>query len=165
MISAIGVRNVVENKVDFTKSRNLIIAAVILVSGLGFADGFTFTVAGTDVTLTSLAIAALLGILFNAVLPGKDYDLKQSRQKNVKMRQKKAGREKMHPETRQWKRDAAESIAIKMNATEVENGNGKKSLSLILAASIISLWQGASESVMCIVRFILIKQTLQRLKK
>ncbi|MBQ3773060.1 MAG: uracil-xanthine permease, partial [Pseudobutyrivibrio sp.] len=46
MISAIGVRNVVENKVDFTQSRNLIIAAVILVSGLGFSDGLTFTVAG-----------------------------------------------------------------------------------------------------------------------
>lgn len=74
MISAVGVRNVVENKVDFTKSRNLIIAAVILVSGLGFADGITFTVAGTSVTLTSLAIAAILGILLNAVLPGKDYE-------------------------------------------------------------------------------------------
>lgn len=74
MISAVGVRNIVENKVDFTKSRNLIIAAVILVSGLGFADGLTFTVGGTDVTLTSLAIAALLGILLNAVLPGKDYE-------------------------------------------------------------------------------------------
>lgn len=43
MISAIGVRNVVENHVDFTKSRNLIIAAVILVSGLGFSKGLTFT--------------------------------------------------------------------------------------------------------------------------
>ncbi len=74
MISAIGVRNVVENKVDFTKSRNLIIAAVILVSGLGFSDGLTFTIAGTSITLTSLAIAAILGILLNAVLPGKDYE-------------------------------------------------------------------------------------------
>lgn len=74
MISAIGVRNVVENKVDFTKSRNLIIAAVILVSGLGFGDGITFTVAGTSITLTSLAIAAILGIALNAILPGKDYE-------------------------------------------------------------------------------------------
>ncbi len=73
MISAIGVRNVVENKVDFTKSRNLIIAAVILVSGLGFADGLTFTVGSTSVTLTSLAIAALAGIILNAILPGNDY--------------------------------------------------------------------------------------------
>ena len=77
MISAIGVRNVVENKVDFTKSRNLIIAAVILVSGLGFSDGLTFTIAGTSITLTSLAIAAILGILLNAILPGKDYDFDQ----------------------------------------------------------------------------------------
>jgi uracil permease len=74
MISAIGVRNVVENKVDFTKSRNLIVAAVILVSGLGFSDGITFVVAGTSITLTSLAIAALLGIILNAVLPGNDYN-------------------------------------------------------------------------------------------
>jgi uracil permease len=74
MISAIGVRNVVENKVDLTKSRNLIIAAVILVCGLGFSDGLTFTVGGTPVTLTSLAIAAIAGIVLNAVLPGKDYE-------------------------------------------------------------------------------------------
>lgn len=73
MISAIGVRNVVENRVDFTKSRNLIIAAVILVSGLGFSKGLTFTIAGTSITLTGLAIAALAGIILNAILPGKDY--------------------------------------------------------------------------------------------
>ena len=73
MISAIGVRNVVENKVDFTKSRNLIVAAVILVSGLGFSGGISFTVFGTSITLTSLAIAAILGIALNAILPGNDY--------------------------------------------------------------------------------------------
>lgn len=73
MISAIGVRNVVENHVDFTKSRNLIIAGVILVSGLGFSNGLTFNVGGTSVTLTSLAIAALAGIILNAILPGNDY--------------------------------------------------------------------------------------------
>lgn len=73
MISAIGVRNIVENKVDFTKSRNLIIAAVILVCGLGFSSGLTFTVGGTSITLTALAIAALAGIILNAILPGNDY--------------------------------------------------------------------------------------------
>ena len=73
MISAIGVRNVVENRVDFTKSRNLIIAGVIFVCGLGFSNGLTFTVAGTDITLTALAIAAIAGILLNAILPGNDY--------------------------------------------------------------------------------------------
>lgn len=73
MISAIGVRNIVENKVDFTKSRNLIIAAVILVCGLGFSGGLTFTIAGTSITLTSLAIAAIAGIVLNAILPGNDY--------------------------------------------------------------------------------------------
>ena len=73
MISAIGVRNVVENHVDFTKSRNLIIAGVILVSGLGFSNGLTFNVGGTSITLTALAIAALAGIILNAILPGNDY--------------------------------------------------------------------------------------------
>lgn len=75
MISAVGVRNVVENKVDFTKSRNLIIAAVILVSGLGFNSfgGLTFTIGNANITLTGLALAAILGILLNAILPGNDY--------------------------------------------------------------------------------------------
>ncbi len=74
MISAIGVRNIVENKVDFTKSRNLIIAAVILVCGLGFTNGLTFQIGDASVTLTSLAIASIGGILLNAILPGNDYE-------------------------------------------------------------------------------------------
>ena len=76
MISAIGVRNVVENQVDFTNSRNLIIAAVILVSALGFnsVGGITFVIAGVSVNLSGLAIAAILGIVLNAVLPGNDYE-------------------------------------------------------------------------------------------
>lgn len=74
MISAIGVRNVVENEVDLTKSRNLIIAGVIFVCGLGFSDGLTFTIAGTSITLTALAIAAIAGILLNIILPGNDYE-------------------------------------------------------------------------------------------
>ena len=74
MISAIGVRNVVENKVDLTNSRNLIIAAVILVCGLGFTNGLTFHIGQTSITLTSLAIAAIAGIVLNAILPGKDYE-------------------------------------------------------------------------------------------
>ena len=75
MISAVGVRNVVENKVDFTNTRNLLIAAVILVSGLGFngIGGLTFTFGSNSLTLTGLAIAAILCILLNAILPGKDY--------------------------------------------------------------------------------------------
>ena len=73
MISAIGVRNVVENRVDFTNSRNLIIAAVILVCGLGFTGGITFQVGSASITLTSLAIAAIAGIALNAILPGNDF--------------------------------------------------------------------------------------------
>ena len=76
MISAIGVRNVVENNVDFTNSRNLIIAAMILVSALGFNSlgGITFVVFGVSINLSGLAIAAILGILLNAILPGNNYE-------------------------------------------------------------------------------------------
>ena len=76
MISAVGVRNIVENQVDLTKSRNLIIAAVMFVSGLGFSSvgGITFTVRGAAVTLSGLAIAALCGVILNAILPGNDYE-------------------------------------------------------------------------------------------
>ena len=76
MISAVGVRNIVENKIDFTDSRNLIVAAVILVSALGFnsTGGITFVVAGASITLSGLAIAAILGIVLNAILPGNSYE-------------------------------------------------------------------------------------------
>lgn len=77
MISAIGVRNVVENQVDFTKSRNLIIAAVIMVSALGFSSSGGLTIVNTPdltISLSGLAIAAILGITLNAVLPGNDYE-------------------------------------------------------------------------------------------
>ena len=79
MISAVGVRNVVENQVDFTKSRNVLIAALILVLaiglkyGTGTVGGITFMAGSVNITLSALAIAALVGIIMNAILPGMDY--------------------------------------------------------------------------------------------
>ena len=74
MISAIGVRNVVENKVDFTKSRNLIVAAVILVCALGLgSDTVSFVIGSANITLSPLAVASIAGIVLNAIFPGKDY--------------------------------------------------------------------------------------------
>jgi len=74
MISAVGVRNVVENQVDFTKSRNVIIAAL----EMSLALGVTFSAAGAiklgPVSLSGLAVGALVGIILNAVLPGNDYN-------------------------------------------------------------------------------------------
>lgn len=78
MISAIGVRNLIENKVDLTKARNLMIVTVVLVSGLGIsmgaAGGIIFNVGKATINLSGLAVAAILGILLNAILPGKDYE-------------------------------------------------------------------------------------------
>lgn len=73
MISAIGVRNVVEAKVDFTKSRNLIVAAIILVCALGLGTAATFKIGGITIALSALAVGSIMGILLNAILPGKDY--------------------------------------------------------------------------------------------
>ncbi len=81
MISAVGVRNVVENHVDFAKSRNVIIAALILVLAIGIkysaAGAITIPVGAVTISLSGLAIAAIVGIVLNAVLPGKDYEFQQ----------------------------------------------------------------------------------------
>lgn len=74
MISAIGVRNVVEAKVDFSKARNTIIAAVILVVALGLSGGITFTVGSATIKLSSLACASIAGIVLNIIFPEKDFD-------------------------------------------------------------------------------------------
>lgn len=75
MISGVGVRNVVENKVDLTKSRNLIIIAVILVTALGLGS-LDFKIGEFNISLTALAVAAIAGIVLNAILPGNDYVFK-----------------------------------------------------------------------------------------
>ena len=79
MISAVGVRNVVENQVDFTKSRNVLIAAMILCLAIGIkyydaSGAINFTVGAVTISFSGLAIAAIVGILMNAILPGKDYE-------------------------------------------------------------------------------------------
>jgi hypothetical protein len=74
MISAVGVRNVVENQVDFTASRNVIVAALILVLAIGIKYGANDSVSIGFTSLSGLAVAALVGIFLNAVLPGKDYE-------------------------------------------------------------------------------------------
>ena len=78
MISAIGVRNVVENQVDFSKSRNVIIAALIMSLSLGInfsgAGAIIFTVGSITIKLSGLAVGSIVGILLNAILPGNDYD-------------------------------------------------------------------------------------------
>lgn len=81
MISAVGVRNVVETKVDFSQSRNVIIAALILVLSIGInysdAGSVGFTVAGMAIKFSGLATGSLVGILLNAILPGKDYKFEE----------------------------------------------------------------------------------------
>ena len=78
MISAVGVRNVVENKVDFTASRNVLIAAIIMVLSIGItysgAGAVVIPAGSVTIQLSGLAVGAIMGILLNAILPGKDYE-------------------------------------------------------------------------------------------
>lgn len=77
MISAVGVRNLIENKVDFTESRNVLVAALILVLAIGINYGpgsISFAVGKATINLSGLAVAALAGIILNAILPGNDYN-------------------------------------------------------------------------------------------
>ena len=78
MISAVGVRNVVENQIDFSKSRNIIIAALILGLSIGvnYSGAITFNIGVVTVSLSGLAIGALVGIIFNALLPLEENDQK-----------------------------------------------------------------------------------------
>ena len=82
MISAVGVRNLVENHVDFQKSRNVLVAAIVLVLSIGIAysaaGAITFEVSGIVISLSGLAIGSLAGIVLNAILPGKDYEFDES---------------------------------------------------------------------------------------
>ena len=77
MISAIGVRNLVENHVDLAQSRNVIVVSLILSLGLGItfsaAGAISFTAGAITLKFSGLAVAAIVGIVVNAILPGKDY--------------------------------------------------------------------------------------------
>ena len=76
MISAVGVRNIVENKVNFENTRNVIIAALILVLSIGinYAGAIQIPIGSVTISLSGLAVGALVGIVLNAILPGKDYE-------------------------------------------------------------------------------------------
>ena len=83
MISAVGVRNIVETQVDFTKSRNVIIAALILVLSIGInysaAGAIAFHIGEITISLSGLAVGALTGIILNAILPGMDYNFDEEK--------------------------------------------------------------------------------------
>lgn len=83
MISAVGVRNIVESQVDFAKTRNVLIAALILVLSIGItysaAGSISFAIGSLNISLSGLAVGALTGIILNAVLPGKDYNFDEAK--------------------------------------------------------------------------------------
>ena len=87
MISAVGVRNLIEHQVDFSKARNMLICAISIVCTLGIsfsaAKGISFAIGKATFTLSGLAVGALMGIILNAILPGKDYEFAPS-EPNIK---------------------------------------------------------------------------------
>lgn len=87
MISAVGVRNLIEHQVDFSKSRNILIAALILVLAIGInysaAGALAFTVGAVTISFSGLATGSLAGIILNAILPGKDYVFDESDEPDI----------------------------------------------------------------------------------
>ncbi|UOQ93105.1 NCS2 family nucleobase:cation symporter [Halobacillus shinanisalinarum] len=67
-IASSGLRMLIDNQVDFGEKRNLIIASVILVLGVGGA----FIQVTDDVQIAGMALAAIVGVLLNLILPGKE---------------------------------------------------------------------------------------------
>ena len=76
MISSVGIRNLVENHVDFSRSRNVLVTAIILVLSLGIAysaaGAIVFELGGVVISLSGLAVGSVVGILLNIVLPNKE---------------------------------------------------------------------------------------------
>ena len=82
MISGVGIRNLVENRTDLEKSRNVLIVALVLVLSLGISytgsGSIEFIVGGTTIALSGLAVGSLVGIIANAILPGKDFEFEDT---------------------------------------------------------------------------------------
>ncbi|WP_158737639.1 solute carrier family 23 protein [Alteribacillus sp. YIM 98480] len=69
IIASSGMRMLIDNQIDFGIKRNLIIASVILVTGIGGA----FIQISDNLEIAGMALATIIGILLNAILPGKKY--------------------------------------------------------------------------------------------
>lgn len=77
MIASIGARTLVDNGVNFSKTRNMIIIAVILVFGLGGAV-IPIKIGLVEIKLVGMALAAIVGIILNIILPHEDDDDKEN---------------------------------------------------------------------------------------
>lgn len=71
MISAVGVRNLIEGSVDFNSSRNVFVAASILVIAIGLKYGAEDNVSMGPIHFSGLALAVIVGVTMNAILPDK----------------------------------------------------------------------------------------------
>ena len=75
MIAAVGLRTLVEGRVDFTKVRNMIIAGLILVFGLGISGlsaPLAITFGDTSIQISGLALGAVVGVVANLIIPGAE---------------------------------------------------------------------------------------------
>lgn len=68
IIASSGLRMLIDNNIDLGKKRNLIISSVILVIGVGGA----FIEVNENVQIAGMALAAIVGVILNLALPGKD---------------------------------------------------------------------------------------------
>ena len=68
-ISVNGLKVLIQNRIDFTKNKNIIIASAMLVLGLGGAAFDIATGNGVSVSISGMSLAAIVGILLNLIIP------------------------------------------------------------------------------------------------
>ena len=66
-IASVGVNTLVKNRVDLGNTRNLVIASLILTTGIGGAE---MTIG--SITIGGIGLAALVGVILNLVIPNKE---------------------------------------------------------------------------------------------
>ncbi|AZV56012.1 uracil permease [Clostridium sp. AWRP] len=79
IIASSGFRIFVEDKIDFSKNRNLILSSVIIVIGIGGAS-INFTVGGSPVQISGVALATIIGIILNLILPEESASEKSNKE-------------------------------------------------------------------------------------
>lgn len=124
-ISVNGLKVLIENKIDFGKPKNIVVASTMLVLGLGGA-AISIVSGDLSVTISGMSLAAIVGILLNLLLPNEKEEQKEVEQDdNNKIEENTDNNEvnKTNEEKNEESKVMTESISEKKTETEVKNMN------------------------------------------
>ena len=86
-ISVNGLKVLIENQVDFGKTKNVVVASAMLVLGLGGA-AISIVSGDVSVTISGMSLAAIIGVLINLFLKKKKKDIENTKQIEEKVEEK-----------------------------------------------------------------------------